>query len=135
MSYCQCEHPRQNDRRPAYCRCCGVQLDPRWVSSDEVMLGFYQRISDFPGVGPHVILAALQRARAGRAHFGLKYLGRDNAAEGQEEAADGVNYCAFEWLNDRREGTEDVDPDLLDAAHHFAQAHAALERRRHRDRS
>jgi hypothetical protein len=99
------------------------------------MFSFYQQISDFPGVGPHVILAALLRERAGRSQFGLKYLGRDNAAEGQEEAADGVNYCAFEWLNDRRAGTEDIAPDLLIAAHHFALAHAALERRRHRDRS
>lgn len=131
MSYCRCEHPRLNNRRPDYCRCCGVRHLPASISSDETMGEFFARLADLPGITAPALIHAQQRERAGRKEFGLRYLGRNNAAEGCEEAGDGLVYSALEWLNDRRVGIEDIDPDLLDAAHHFALAHAALERRQH----
>lgn len=91
---------------------------------------FYGPVMALPGVGPGIIVQAQARERDGRGEFGLNYLSRSNPEEGQEEAADGLNYAAFDWLCDRRAGIEEIDPDLLDAAHHFALAHAALERRR-----
>lgn len=130
MSYCACEHPRENDRRPGYCRRCGVRFNPKWLSSDENLTAFLTRVAQLPEITPAAILHAQRRERAGRKAFGLSYIGRDNDAEGQEEAADGLIYAALSWLNDCRNGTEEIDPDLLDAAHHFAMAHAALERRR-----
>jgi len=130
VSHCRCKHPRENDRRPGNCRKCGVRLDPKWLSSDTTMTAFLTRLAELPGVTAPAIIHAQKRERAGRVEFGLNYLGRDNAAEGREEGADGIIYSALSWLNDRRAGTEDIDPNLLDAAHHFALAHQALERRR-----
>ena len=130
MNGCYCDRPRLNDRRPGYCRRCGQQIDDRWISSDETMAAFFDQLAGLPGITAAALLHGLNRERAGRKEFGFAYLGRDNPAEGQEEAADGLIYCALDWLNDRRAGTEDVDADLIDAAHHFALAHAALERKR-----
>jgi len=129
VSHCRCPSPRQNHRRPAFCSQCGVGLDPKWISSDENLAVFLTRLADLPGVTPAGLLHAQTRERAGRVEFGLKYLGRDNIAEGQEEAADGSMYAYLEWLNDRRRGAVSIDPELLTAAHHFSLAHAALERR------
>lgn len=71
------------------------------------------------------------REEAGRAEFGDEYLRRDNAAEGLEEAADGLNYCHFAVERARHEGHEghEVAKALQLAAiagHHFYQAHQAL---------
>lgn len=129
--FCHCQHPRLNDRRPEFCRCCGARHLPAAISSDRTMMEWQTRLANLPGVTPDGLLHAIQRERAGRDEFGLLYLTRRNAEEGKQEAADGMNYSFFAWLQDRRNGTEDIDPDLLDAAHHFALAHAALERRQH----
>ena len=61
------------------------------------------------------------------------YLNRDNAAEGQEEAADGINYAIFEALKRAAEGKEDKRDLALAAAHHFALAHWQLMRLRAAD--
>jgi hypothetical protein len=127
-SFCRCPEPAMNERRPDFCRRCGVRHNPRIVSSDRTMAEFFARLADLPGVNPAAMLEARDRELAGRDTFGLKYLARDNVAEGCEEAADGLIYAALEWLKDRRTGEEDMDPALLDAAHHFALAHAALKR-------
>ena len=130
MSHCRCEHPRENSSRPGWCRRCGVGLSPEWLSNDANLAAFQAEVAKLPSVNAGILIDSHRRERAGRVEFGLKYLGRDNAAEGLEEAADGLNYAYFCWLNDRRAGTEEIDPDLLTAAHHFALAHQALERRR-----
>jgi hypothetical protein len=130
MSHCRCERPSLNDRRPDFCRRCGVKHSPRILSSDTTLAEFQAEVAKLPGVTPGIFTDSFRRERAGRVEFGLKYLGRDNCAEGLEEAADGFNYACFAWLNDRRAGTEAIDPELLTAAHHFALAHAALERKR-----
>jgi hypothetical protein len=130
MSHCRCQSPRLNERRPEYCRTCGVRLNPRWVSSDDTLAAFQTEVARLPGVTPGILIDSHRRERAGRVEFGLRYLGRDNCAEGLEEASDLHNYAFFDWLNDRRSGVEEIDPDLLDAAHHAALAYAALERKR-----
>jgi hypothetical protein len=130
MSNCRCQSPRLNDRRAGFCRRCGNRLSPRWLSSDETLAAFQTEVARLPGVTPGILIDSHRRERAGRDEFGLKYLGRDNCAEGLEEAADLLNYAFFTWLNDRRAGVEEIDPDLLDAAHHAALAYAALERKR-----
>jgi hypothetical protein len=130
MSNCRCQSPRLNDRRAGFCRRCGNRLSPRWLSSDETLAAFQTEVARLPGVTPGILIDSHRRERAGRDEFGLKYLGRDNCAEGLEEAADLLNYAFFQWLNDRRAGVEEIDPDLLDAAHHAALAYAALERKR-----
>ena len=129
MNYCQCERPRAG-RNPDFCGRCLVRHDPAVLSTDKSIVAFLTHVAKLPGSPAAAIKHAQKRERAGRTEFGLDYIGRGNAAEGCEEAADGINYAFFEWLNDRRAGTDDIDPNLLDAAHHFAQAHAALERRR-----
>lgn len=58
------------------------------------------------------------------------YLTRDNAIEGQEEAADGINYAIMESLKRAAAGKEDKRDIALQAAHHFALAHWALMRLR-----
>jgi hypothetical protein len=130
MSHCRCQSPRLNERRPEYCRTCGVRLDPRWVSNDDTLAAFQTEVARLPGVTPGILIDSHRRERAGRQEFGLRYLGRCNPSEGLEEASDLLNYSFFDWLNDRRAGVEEIDPDLLEAAHHAALAYAALERKR-----
>jgi hypothetical protein len=127
--YCRCDRPVLNPRRPDFCRRCGVRHDPQAQSNVSTIGEFFAHLSDLPGVGAAALHHAQVREQAGREEFGLSYLGRDNDAEACEEAADGIIYAHLSALNDRRAGIQDIDPDLLDAAHHFALAHAALERR------
>lgn len=129
MRYCQCDRPALNERRPEFCRRCGVRHNPLAITSNEAMLEFQTRIASLPGVTAAGLIHAVKREQAGRDQFKLTYLGRDNDAEGMEEFADGLVYPYLSWLNDRRAGRLDIHPDLLDAAHHAALAHAALERR------
>jgi hypothetical protein len=130
VSHCRCPKPSINERRPDFCRTCGVRHNPRTLSSDDTLAEFQTEVAQFPGVTPGILIDSHRRERAGRREFGLRYLGRANCDEGLEEASDGLNYAFFDWLNDRRAGIEEIDPDLLDAAHHFALAYAALERKR-----
>jgi hypothetical protein len=132
MSNCRCQSPRLNDRRAGFCRRCGNRLSSRWLSSDETLAAFQTEVARLPGVTPGILIDSHRRERAGRDEFGLKYLGRDNDAEAQEEYADGLIYAHLSRLNDIRAGVEELDPDLLDAAHHAALAYAAIERRRRR---
>jgi hypothetical protein len=126
-SFCRCPQPRRNDRRPDFCRRCGVRHNPRIVSSDDNIRIFFARLAELPGVNAAALLEARDRVREAD---GIQHIGRENAADGCQSAADGLIDAAYEWLNDRRTGEEDIDPDLIDAAHHFAQAHAALKRRK-----
>lgn len=74
-----------------------------------------------------------QREEAGREEFGDAYLYRDNAAEGLEEAADGLNYCHFVVERTRAEGgdVERAQHLATIAAQHFFLAHQALQQLRH----
>jgi hypothetical protein len=133
---CRCAEPREEitatGRRTGKCRSCLCQIEPHWTSSDRTFAFFYGELNRVPGVSPNFIRQALEREREGRDHFGLRYLNRDlrnNPAEAMEEAADGGNYCFFEYLAEVREGgSSQPAADLLEAAHHFAKAYAALER-------
>jgi len=129
---CQCPVPEYlGDIRPGYCW-CGGYVSREWITSDSTFSDFLRQLSPLPGVTGRVVQHSQARERAGRTEFGLEYLSRNNPLEGQEEAADGLNYSFFETLKDIRAGEQEIDPDLLDAAHHFALAHAALDRRRAR---
>ena len=131
MNYCQCERPRMG-RNPDFCGRCLIRHDPRVISTDESLAAFQKEVAKLPGVTPGILIDSHRRERAGRREFGLEYLGRDNDAEAQEEYADGFIYAHLSHLNDIRAGATEIDPDLLDAAHHAALAYAALERRRRR---
>jgi len=91
---------------------------------------FQTAVAKLPGVTPGILVDSHSRERAGKVEFGLQYIGRDNCGEGLEEFADSLNYAFFDWLNDRRAGVDEIDHDLLEAAHHAALAYAALERKR-----
>ena len=93
------------------------------------------QLSHCPGVTDEVLDQCERRYDAGVDLFvdgegKPQYLHRDNAAEGQEEAADGINYAIFEALKRAAEGKEDKRDLALQAAHHFALAHWALMRLR-----
>ena len=87
---------------------------------------FRGRLEGIPNTPGAALDHARQRELAGRKEFGLRYLDRNNYAEGREEASDGVNYSMYAWLRGRRFGVEDIDPHLLAAARHFALAHQEL---------
>lgn len=104
-------------------------------ASFESLLG---QLSNCPGVSKEVLDQCQGRYDAGREQFRDEdgrplYLNRDNAAEGQEEAADGINYAIMECLRRASEGKEHKRDLALSAAHHFAMAHFALMRLRAAD--
>jgi hypothetical protein len=107
-----------------------VRFSREWISSDETMTAFMVQLAELPGVPPGILIDAHRRERVGRTEYGIQYLGRDNCVEAFAEAADGLVYAHFDWLNDVRRGIPEIDADLLDAAHHFALAYAAMERKR-----
>lgn len=73
------------------------------------------------------------REEAGRDHFQDAWRTRDNAAEGLEEAADGLNYCHFAVERTRAEGgdVEQAQHLAIIAGHHFYMAHQALAKLQH----
>jgi len=96
------------------------------------------QLSRCPGVSDEVLDQCERRFDAGIDLFvdgdgNPQYLHRDNAAEGQEEAADGINYAVMECLKRSAEGKEEKRDLALQAAHHFALAHWALMRLRAAD--
>lgn len=96
------------------------------------------QLSRCPGVSDEVLDQCERRFDAGIDLFvdgegKPQYLHRDNAAEGMEEAADGVNYSIMECLKRDAEGKETKRDLALQAAHHFALAHWALMRLRAAD--
>ncbi len=91
------------------------------------------QLSRCPGVSDQVLDQCQDRYDAGIDTFvgpdgRPAYLTRDNAAEGQEEAADGINYAVMESLRRDANGQEDKRELALAAAHHFALAHWMLAR-------
>lgn len=80
------------------------------------------RLAALPEVSTEFLEQCYAREVAGREYFGLKFLNRDNAPEGMEEAADGANYAFFEILKSRRENGPDKEDRALRAAYHFAMA-------------
>lgn len=96
------------------------------------------QLSHCPGVSDEVLDQCERRFDAGVDLFvdgegRPLYLNRDNAAEGQEEAADGINYAIMESLRRAANGQEDKRDLALAAAHHFALAHWQLMRLRATD--
>ena len=96
------------------------------------------QLSHCPGVSDEVLDQCERRFDQGIDLFvdadgNPQYLHRDNAAEGQEEAADGINYAIMEALKRSSQGKEDKRDLALAAAHHFALAHWQLMRLRAAD--
>lgn len=131
---CECEVPWEgpDPRKKGTCLGCGKILRPEWISSDQTMSEFYNRLEAiFPGPPTRLFLAFRQqcedRERAGRKKFGHSSLGKDNIAEAREEAADLANYMVFDGLKHRRETGDDDDISLpLTAALHAFRAYEAM---------
>jgi hypothetical protein len=147
---CKCREPHQgpDPRRAKSCLSCGklIDLDAEWAVNDRTHNAFLDRVEEalaeseqWPDDEPppewlHFRYLALSREQAGRKHFGLSYLGRDNIAEGAAEASDGLNYTYFDTCQAIRHG-DDVEWDLiLTAAYHDFMAYRTrlrLRGRRH----
>lgn len=123
MSYCRCQRPRVNDRRPGWCRVCGVQLDRRVLSSDENFAEFFDHLLTSPDVHANFVNHCRAREVAGRDTFGLAYLSRENELEATEEVADYGIYLYLAMLRRKREGREVNWAKALEATRHAAIAH------------
>lgn len=134
---CPCDEPvllTGQNVHPLKCHRCSSYVRPEWLTP--AISEFFDRLENaFPTDAASIAPLRLQaevREAAGRKDFGLRYLSRDNALEGTEEAADLANYAFFEVLKARRNG-EDEEEALayaLEAAYHAAKAHQALLRMR-----
>lgn len=128
---CSCDVPRPYGapQKAHACASCGYWINPAWTVNDKTMGEFWARLR---GAIPHETAVDLiyphsdAREREGRRLYGLRYLGRDCAFEGMEEAADGPNYAAMELLRARRAKEDEEWALALTAAHHFALAYQAL---------
>jgi hypothetical protein len=148
-SLCHCTTPHRaysTENRPdgdQWC-VCGGYIDPSWASTDKTMAAVYDRLEILPtnrelvpGTDPPAYVPtpafklfrmdALAREFAGRRKFGLRFLGRNNPKDGQEEAADGANYAAFEIIKqENRHGNDAATDLLLRAAQKFFEAYELL---------
>lgn len=134
---CRCEVPifsLNRARNGDMCLRCGRQIFGDWVADDDTMGDFFDRLAEGMGLSLDLDPAhpfeffrrqCLNRERAGRERFRLRYLGRNNPVDATEEAADLANYCAFGTMVRRREGGHD-SPHLMMAAHYAAKAHECL---------
>jgi hypothetical protein len=148
-SLCTCPIPHRGyatevrPRGDQFCT-CGGYIEPSWASTDKAMDEFYDRLEilptnrePVPGTDPPVYVPtpafklfrmdALAREFAGRRKFGLRFLGRNNPKDGQEEATDGANYAAFEIIKqENRHGNDAATDLLLRAAQKFFEAYELL---------
>jgi hypothetical protein len=148
-STCTCSTPHRayaTENRPRgdqFC-VCGGYIEPSWASTDKTMGEFYDRLEILPtnreavpGVDPPVYVPtpafklfrmdAMAREFAGRRKFGLRFLGRNNPKDAQEEATDGANYAAFEIVKqENRHGNDTATDLLLRAAQKFFEAYELL---------
>lgn len=140
---CRCVRPDANTG-DVRCNTCRGELDPAWCTTPETFAEFWQRLAEaiFPmsvlygddAPGPpawflQLELACQQRYEVGHEEFGyseFNYLGRDNATEGQDEAADAANYAWFELLRQRQQGQEEEWATALTAAYHAAKLYEAM---------
>lgn len=138
MTYCKCAEPREtlNPRKRGSCVKCGKQFDPAWVSSDDHVRVFFNRLSSCRYLEesfPAFRQMCERRELAGRETFGFRYLDRDNLTEAMEEAADLALYPYLDWLQAAREGRPDEDFDLvLTIAYHASLAFDAAVRLQHK---
>jgi hypothetical protein len=107
-----------------------MALDPAWLSNDETVAAFFDRLEDsaFPGAVPESFHAFRRqceaREKAGRKHFGLAYLSRKNLREGAEEEADAVIYRHLHMLQRLRDAGDDEGIALvLEACRHSYEAY------------
>lgn len=132
---CACEKPRElsDPRREGTCGVCGKVFDSAWLSNDETVNAFFDRLAAglFPGP-PTADFESFRghceaREFAGRDTFGLAYLSRDNCSEALEEAVDLALYMHLDVLKHLREDGDDEDMALaLTAAKHAFLAHKAV---------
>ena len=116
------------------CLACAKLICGDWVADDDTMGEFFDRLAegmnlpfDLDPGHPFEFFRrqCLNRERAGRERFRLRYLGRDNALDATEEAADLANYSAFGQMVHRRNG-EHESVHLKMAAMYAAKAHECL---------
>lgn len=130
---CACPVPNPKPQKPDFCVRCGFVIPAHWTCNARTIDAFLDRLDgalpgeDLSGFREHVIVREL----AGRDRFQHSFLGRENCAEGQEEAVDLALYALLDTLKARREGRGEEDMDLaLTAAMHAFHAHEALARLR-----
>jgi hypothetical protein len=117
-------------------------MDPAWVLSDDTVSRFFDSLERIVREADPTELEHFtdfrhhceERERAGRTHFGFKYLTRDNSADALEEFSDAANYALFDTLvGVREDAPEDLGP-ALEVAYHAFKGHlkARALRREHR---
>lgn len=111
-------YPSNDPRKNGACVRCGRPIPPEpWRITEPSAGAFYQELADTLEAGWEeecsIRRPALERFfRLGYRQYGDAYLLRNNAAEGQDEACDGTNYCLME---SHRLLLEDLDPGDVDA--------------------
>lgn len=120
---CTCKTPRPSSdpRRKDSCVVCGRIIHKEWSSSN--IAPMLDRLTNFPDVRWSKDYIAfrdlcLGRERAGRDHFGFRFLGRNNLRDIMEELADGTNYQLFEVIKRRRGEQEPLEDLALAGAYH-----------------
>jgi hypothetical protein len=113
------------------CLKCGRIIPAEWGSNNiETLLDDFARaiVSDVEDAETWDAFRrmAIAREAAGRDHFGYRFLDRDNALDGLEEAVDGANYALFDVIKARKTG-EHIDESLaLTAVYHAWKLFIAL---------
>lgn len=138
MRGCNCPAPYESSdsRKAGTCNRCGKIINPDILSTDKNVREFFDNFArSLPTITPafhDLRYQAELRERRGREEFGLRYLARDNLAEGREEEQDGVLYVYLDLLQCKRNG-EDTDLDLaMTEAYHLYKAYEANRRRAER---
>lgn len=118
LRVCECAHPKRHSdpRYPHTCSACSWRISPEWDASDATVRAFFSDLLHaFPTPPPGLeefIALCLEREAMGRREYGFRYLTRDNASDGYEEAADGAIYGFLEELCAMREGDTQRDMAL-----------------------
>lgn len=130
LSECACAIPNPRLGREDWCVQCGRAIPKRWTCNSQTIDAWLRRLAAaLPGENlakfrEHIIVREL----AGRDRFKHSFLGRDNLAEGLEEATDLALYSLLDTLKAVREGHGDEDVDLaLTASAHAFHAYKALD--------
>lgn len=113
LRQCRCSEPRPyiTPGKEHQCIVCNFQIPKSWGSHniekifDRLKAGFP---SGVPPAAQSIIERCLAREETGRRTFGFRFHGRNNFRDGLEEAADWLNYRAFEVLLALKSGNQEL---------------------------
>lgn len=138
LAECTCRYPRPrvNPGKHDFCVSCTFYINPAWSINDKTLRKFMDGLAAaMPVRGDdwqRFRIDVEAREFAGRKRFEQSFQGRNNIAEGLEEAADGALYCLLDTLVARRAGDEEHMDLALVAAMKFYEAYVALIRLHHK---